>query len=312
MITGKDVSPRLEGVTLLDKPVLAQDRVRFIGEKVAAVAAVDKDLVQEALELIEVEYEELPAVFDPLVAMNDDAPLLHPDYESYQGLNKTRGLRNIRSRVQASKGDVDQGFSESDEIFENTFQTHMVHQGFIEPRAGLVEIDNQGRVAIWQCHQSPFAIRRWVAEHADIPEEMIVVHPTSTGGSFGGKQGQEDIILTYYLARNSRQPVKFVETYQEELQDGQPRHAAVIVLRAGVKKDGRLWAWDGKIYYNGGAYGARTPQNRMNGTFMLGGTYRMPARSHGRIYRLHESSALRLFSRSGRSANAFRCREPYR
>jgi CO/xanthine dehydrogenase Mo-binding subunit len=215
-------------------------------------------------------------VFDPIEAMKDDAPLLHPDYDTYQGLNKTRGLRNVRSRVQAAKGDIDQGFSESDEIFENTFKTHMVHQGFIEPRAGLVEIDSQGRVAIWQCHQSPFAIRRWLAEHADIPEEMIVVHPVSTGGSFGGKQGSEGIILTYYLARSSRQPVKFVETYQEELQDGQPRHAAGIMLRTGVKKDGRLWAWDAKIYYNGGAYGARTPQNRMNGTFMLGGSYRMP------------------------------------
>jgi CO/xanthine dehydrogenase Mo-binding subunit len=276
VITGKNVSPRLEGVTLLDKPVLAQDRVRYIGEKVAAVAAVDKNVVQEALELIDVEYEELPAVFDPIEAMNPDAPLLHPDYPSYQGQHKTEGLRNVRSLVQSSKGNVEQGFSESDEIFENTFSTQMVHQGFIEPRAGLVEIDSQGRVGIWQCHQSPFAIRRWLAEHADMPEEMIVVHPTSTGGSFGGKQGSEDSIVTYYLARAARQPVKFVESYQEELQDGQPRHAAAITLRTGVKRDGRLWAWDAKVVYNGGAYGARTPQNRMNGTFMLAGGYRTP------------------------------------
>jgi CO/xanthine dehydrogenase Mo-binding subunit len=276
VITGKDVSPRLEGVSLLDKPVLAQDRVRFIGEKVAAVAATDRDIVQEALELIDVEYEELPAVFDPLEAMKPDAPLLHPDYASYQGPNKTDGLTNARSRVQTSKGDVERGFLESDEIFENTFATHTVHQGFIEPRAGLVETDSQGRIGIWQCHQSPFGIRRWLAEHADIPEEMIVVHPVSTGGSFGGKQGAEDIIVTYYLARAARRAVKFVESYQEELQDGQPRHAAVVMLRTGVKKDGTLWAWDARVYYNGGAYGARTPQNRMNGTFMAAGSYRTP------------------------------------
>jgi CO/xanthine dehydrogenase Mo-binding subunit len=276
VITGKDVSPRLEGVSLLDKPVLAQDRVRYIGEKVAAVAATDRDVVQEALELIAVEYEELPAVFDPLEAMRPDAPLLHPDYASYQGPHKTDGLTNARSQVQASKGDIELGFSESDEIFENTFATHTVHHGFIEPRAVLVEIDAQGRIGIWQCHQSPFGIRRWLAEHADIPEEMIVVHPVSTGGSFGGKQGAEDIILTYYLARAARRAVKFVETYQEELQDGQPRHAAVVMLRTGVKKDGTLWAWDARVYYNGGAYGARTPQNRMNGTFMAAGSYRTP------------------------------------
>ncbi len=276
VITGKDVSPRLEGVSLLDKPVLAQDRVRYIGEKVAAVAATDRDIVQEALESIDVEYEPLPAVFDPLEAIKPEAPLLHPDYASYQGPNKTDGLTNARSRVQASKGDVERGFLESDEIFENTFATHTVHQGFIEPRAGLVETDSQGRIGIWQCHQAPFGIRRWLAEHADIPEEMIVVHPVSTGGSFGGKQGAEDVIVTYYLARAAKQPVKFVESYQEELQDGQPRHASVIKLRTGVKKDGTLWAWDAEVYYNGGAYGARTPQNRMNGTFMAAGTYRTP------------------------------------
>lgn len=276
VITGKDVSPRLEGVSLLDKPVLAQDRVRYIGEKVGAVAAVDRDIAQEALELIEVEYEQLPAVFDPLEAMKPDAPLLHPDYASYHGPNKTDGLTNARSRVQVSKGDVERGFLESDEIFENTYATQTVHQGFIEPRAGLVETDAQGRIGIWQCHQSPFGIRRWLAEHADIPEEMIVVHPVSTGGSFGGKQGAEDIIVTYYLARAARRAVKFVESYQEELQDGQPRHAAVVVLRAGVKKDGTLRAWDARVYYNGGAYGARTPQNRMNGTFMAAGSYRTP------------------------------------
>jgi CO/xanthine dehydrogenase Mo-binding subunit len=276
VLTGKDVSPRLEGVSLLDKPVLAQDRARYIGEKVAAVAATDRDVVQEALELIDVQYEQLPAVFDPLEAMKADAPLLHPDYASYQGPHKTEGLTNARSRVQASKGDLERGFSESDEIFENTFTTHTVHHGFIEPRASLVEIDSQGRIGIWQCHQSPFGIRRWLAEHADIPEEMIVVHPVFTGGSFGGKQGAEDIILTYYLARAARRAVKFVETYQEELQDGQPRHAAVVMLRTGVKKDGTLWAWDARVYYNGGAYGARTPQNRMNGTFMAAGSYRTP------------------------------------
>ncbi|MGH7767390.1 MAG: xanthine dehydrogenase family protein molybdopterin-binding subunit [Candidatus Binatia bacterium] len=276
VITGKDVSPRLEGVSLLDKSVLAQDRVRFIGEKVAAVAATDKQIAAEALDLIDVEYEELPAVFDPQEAMKPDAPLLHPDFASYQGPNKTDGSTNARSRVQTTKGDVEQGFRESDEIFESAYATHAVHQGFIEPRAGLVEVDLQGRVAIWQSHQSPFGIRRWLAEHADIPEEMIVVHPVSTGGSFGGKQGAEDAIVTYYLARAAKRAVKFVESYQEELQDGQPRHASVIKLRTGVKKDGTLWAWDAEVYYNGGAYGARTPQNRMNGTFMAAGTYRTP------------------------------------
>lgn len=276
IVTGKDVSPRLIGCALQDEPLLAQDRVRYIGEKVAGVAAIDKDVVEEALGLIEVEYEELAAVFDPLEAMKPEAPLLHPDYANYKGPNKVPSLKNARSVERGSKGNIEEGFAESDEIFENSFRTHMVHQAFIEPRAGLIDIDQQGRVAVWHCHQAPFLVRKWLADHADIPEEMVVVHPVSTGGSFGGKLGYEDVGCLYYLARAAGRPVKFVESYTEELLDGQPRHAAVITLRTGVKKDGRLWAWDGKIYYNGGAYGARTPRNGMNGTLLLAGAYRTP------------------------------------
>jgi len=278
IVTGKDVRPRLEGCTLQDKPVFALDRVRYIGEKVAGVAAVDKELVEEALGLIAVEYEELPVVFDPIEAMKPESPLLHPDYPTYKGinLNKEPSLRNVRSVERASKGDIAQGFAESDLIFENRFETHRVHQAFIEPRAVVLEIDGQERIAIWQCHQSPFSIRKWLANHRDIPEEMITVHSVATGGSFGGKQGPEDVICLYYLAKAAGKPVKYVESYSEELMDGQPRHAAVITIRTGVKKDGRLWAWDGKIFYNGGAYGGRTPRNGMNGTFMLAGSYRTP------------------------------------
>nr|NIO09848.1 molybdopterin-dependent oxidoreductase [Deltaproteobacteria bacterium] len=276
IVTGKEVSSRLEGCALLDKPVLAQERVRYIGEKVVAVAATSREDLEEALELIQVEYEELPAVFDPLEAMKPDAPVLHPDYASYKGINKDESWRNVRSAERSHKGNIDQGFAESDRIFEHTFKTQAVHHAFVEPRAGLLAIDSQGRVDIWQCHQAPFLIRTWLAAHADLPEEMIAVHPVSTGGSFGGKQGSEDIICTYYLARASGRPVRYVESYAEELQDGQPRHAAVITLRTGVKSDGRLWAWDGKIFYNGGAYGARTPRNGMNGTFCMAGSYRTP------------------------------------
>lgn len=276
VISGKDVSPRLEGLTLQDATVLARDRVLYIGEKVAGVAAVDRETVEEALGLIEVEYQELPAVFDPLEAMKPEAPLLHPDYPHYKGFNKEPSLKNVRSVERGSKGDIDRGFAESDEVFENTFRTQMVHQAFIEPRGGVVDVDAQGRVAIWHCHQAPFAVRKSLARHADLPEEMIMVHSLSTGGSFGGKLSYDDIICLYYLAKAARQPVKYVESYSEELMDGQPRHAAVVTLRTGVKKDGRLWAWDGKVFYNGGAYGGRTPRNGMNGTLLLAGAYRTP------------------------------------
>jgi carbon-monoxide dehydrogenase large subunit len=276
VVTADEVSSRLVGLQLKDKPVYARDRVRYIGEKVVGVAAVNKEVLEEALGLIEVEYEELPAVFDPMEAIGPDAPLLHPDYPGYEGPFKEPSIKNVRSFQRFSKGNVEQGFSEADRIFENTFRTHPVHQAFIEPRAGMVEIDPQGKVSIWHCHQAPFLVRKYIAEHTDIPEEMVVVHPVATGGSFGGKLGYDDIISLHYLARAAGRPVKIVESYTELLQDSEPRHAAVVSLKIGVKKDGRFCAWDGKIYYNGGAYGARTPQNAFTGTTMLAGSYRTP------------------------------------
>ncbi len=276
VITGKDVSPRLEGLGLEDMPALAQDRVRYIGEKVAGVAALDKDLAEEAVSLIEVNYEELPAVYEPLEALKPGAPLLHPNYDEYEGMHKEPVLKNVQSVERAGKGDIEIGFGECDKVFDSTFTIPMVHQSFIEPRAGLVEVDSQGRISVWHCHQAPFMVRSKLAAHLDLPEEMIVVHPVSTGGSFGGKLGYDDILCNYYLARASGQPVRVQESYTQELLDGQPRHSAVVVLRTGVKRDGRIWAWDGKVYYNGGAYAARTPRNGLNGTFLLAGCYRTP------------------------------------
>jgi len=128
VITANDISPRLVGATLKDMPILARDLVRFVGEEIAAVAAVDKDVAEEAVGLIEVDYEELPTVFDPLDAIKPEAPLLHSDYASYEGpRTKAPHLHNVQTLVRGGKGDIDQGFRESDQIFENTFRVQMVH-----------------------------------------------------------------------------------------------------------------------------------------------------------------------------------------
>jgi CO/xanthine dehydrogenase Mo-binding subunit len=276
VITGADVAPRLEGYGFRDKPVIAQDRVRYLGEKVAAVAASDRDVVEEALSLIDIEYEPLPAVFDPLEALQPDAPTLHPEYARYDGPNKANGLKNICSVQRGGKGDIDRGFAEADHVIANTFRTQMAHQGFLEPRCGVVDIDRQGRVQVWHCHQAPFKLRRLLSQHTGIPETRLLVHPVFTGGSFGAKLSYEDLICTYYLARAASRPVKYIASYAEELSDGEPRHASVVRLRTGVKKTGELCAWEGEIIHNGGAYGARTPRNGFNGTMLLAGSYRTP------------------------------------
>jgi CO/xanthine dehydrogenase Mo-binding subunit len=279
IVTAADINPRLIGATLQDMPVLAQDRVRYVGEDIAAVAAVDADMAEEAIHLIDVDYEELPAVFDPLEAIKPEAPVLHPDYEWYRGpKTKAPTLKNIQTLVRASKGDIQRGFAESDEIFENSFRTQLVHQGYLEPYAVTVEVDKQGRLTIWVTNQSVFKLRKVLGEYFDMPTEMITVQPSNMGGSFGAKDYPSLAPAAYYLSKQTGRPVRFIKSYTEELTASSPRHPAVVQLRTGVKKDGRLWAWEGKTFYNGGAYGAYkpNPQGSMSGAYMVAGSYNIP------------------------------------
>ena len=276
-ITANDVNPRLVGASLKDMPVLARDRVRFIGEEVAAVAAVDSDVAEEAISLIDVEYEELPAVFDPLEAIGPEAPTIHPDYARYKGPpTKAPELRNVQTLVHGGKGDIESGFAESDFIFENTFRTQAVHQGYIEPHACIVDVDGNGRVAVWASNQGMFKLRKELAEYLEKQESDIVVHPANIGGSFGAKDNLSHVPAAYYLSLLTARPVKFVNGYTEELIGSSPRHPAHIFLRAGVRKDGTLLAWEGKTFYNAGAYGAYKPKGSMTGAFAVVGSYSIP------------------------------------
>ena len=281
VITAHDVSRRLVGASLKDMPVLVRDRVRYIGEEVAAVAAVDSDTAEEAIGLIQVDYEELPAVFDPVEAMKPDAPLIHPDYASYEGpRTKTPDLRNVQTLVQQDKGDIEKGFAESDYVFDKVYQTQMVHQGYIEPHACLVEVDGNGRVAVWSSNQGMFKLRSELAEYLELQETDIMVYPANIGGSFGAKDNLSHVPAAYYLSSLTGRPVKFVNTYNEELLALSPRHPALIVLRVGVRKDGTFLAWEGKTIYNGGAYGAFKPKGSMTGALKAAGSYAIP---HTRI-----------------------------
>ncbi len=279
IVTAEDISPRLVGAMLKDLPVLARDRVRFVGEEIAAVAAIDREVAEEAVDLIEVEYDELPGVFDAIEAMKSEAPLLHPDYATYTGPpTKAPHLHNVQTLVQGHKGNIEQGFSESDHVFEHVFRTQMVHQGYIEPYACTVEVDHEGRIAIWVANQAFFKLRRVLAEFLQIDEKGITIYPSNMGGSFGAKDFLTYVPVAYYLSRKTGKPIKFVKSYAEELMASYPRHPAVVALRTGVKRDGTLQAWEGKTYYNGGAYGAYkpNPQGSMNGAYMVAGSYNIP------------------------------------
>jgi carbon-monoxide dehydrogenase large subunit len=146
VLTGQDLPDRRVGRLLRDIPVLSRDRVLFMGEKIAAVAAETLEAAEAALNLIEVEYEELPPVFDPLDAMQSAAPTLHPQMASYEGLPQpVATVNNVFAHNTWSKGDLEEGFGAADRIFEHTFTAQLMHQGYIEPHACVVHIDDSGR-----------------------------------------------------------------------------------------------------------------------------------------------------------------------
>ena len=277
VLTAQDLPDRRVGRLLRDIPVLARDRVLFVGEKVVAVAAEDPDLAEEALLQVDVEYEELPAVFDPHQAMEPSAPLLHEGMASYEGLPQPiSSIPNVFAHNSWEKGDVDQGFRESDLIFEHTFNLQLMHQGYIEPHACMVSIDDGGRVQIWVNNKAPFNLRSQLAAAWGMPEEQINLNPCSIGGDFGGKGSFMDAPLCYYLALHSKKPVKMVMDYIQELMAGNPRHPAAITLKTGVKKDGRLWARQARLVFNSGAYGAFKPRVYLGGADRSGGPYLIP------------------------------------
>ena len=277
VITGQDIPDRRVGRLLRDCPVLCKDKVLFVGDKVAAVAADDPDIAEEALLLIDVEYEDLSPVFDPEEAMTGDAPTLHEDMASYPGLPQPpSGINNVFAYNGWDKGDIEQGFAESDLIFEHTFTTQLHHQAYLEPHACVVDIDDDGRVQIWACNKGPFMLREQLAAVWDMPQNNILVNPTNIGGDFGGKGSFMDIPLCYYLAQASGRPVKMVMDYVQELMAGNPRHPATITIKTGMKSDGRIWARQARCVFNSGAYGAFKPRVHLRGADHSGGPYRIP------------------------------------
>ena len=282
IITGKDMTGMLLGRVLQDVPPLAVDKVRYVGEKVAAVAATDADAAEEALNLIDVEYEPLPAVFDALEAMQPGAPLVHegpPTYDAWMGRN-SRPVQpdgNVVSRNSWSGGDLERGFQESDLIFENTFTTPWVHQGYMEPYTCMVAADDSGHVQVWANNKQPYRLRWQLARYLKLPEEHVTVNPCGIGGDFGGKAGIMNVPLAYELSRRSGRPIQMVMTYIEELMAGNPRHASTVTVKTGMKRDGRLWASQSQVVFNGGAYGGYRGQTNLSGGRQVGGgPYRVP------------------------------------
>ena len=278
VLTARDLPDLLVGRRMFDMPLLARDRVRFIGEKVAVVAALDPEIAEEALALIDIEYEDLPAVFDPVETIERGAPVLHDDPGAYEGAPKERPHPNVQSVLRFKLGDVEAGFRTADRVFEHTFRTQLAHQGYLEPHAGVVAIGEDGRVQVWASNKMPHRLKELLAHALQLPEERIRVNITPIGGDFGGKGSLMDLPLAYHLSRVTGRPVRMVMRYTEELMAGNPRHPSVITLRTGVTRDGRIVARQVKALFNSGAYAAFKPAPSVNlgGSGMGAGVYRVP------------------------------------
>src|SRR5262245_36171889 len=276
VITGQDVSGLRIGRCIYDTPVLADGVVRFIGEKVAAVAAESKLAAEQALELIEVEYEELQPLLDPVQAAKPDAPVLHPDLLSYKGLPvPVEKPGNVFAYLKWGKGNVEEGFKQADLIVENTFTTQVTHQSYIEPHACVVKADASGSAEVWSCSKTPFAVRGQLSNCIGVAKEKLVFHPTHIGGDFGGKGGFMDVPVAYFLSKKSGQPVKMLMDYTEELTAGNPRHPSIIKIKTGVKKNGTIVAHHIDFLFDSGAYASMKPAGYLIGASTCAGPYKI-------------------------------------
>jgi CO/xanthine dehydrogenase Mo-binding subunit len=278
VITGPEIKGHFMGKMIRDMPVLCWDLARFVGDRVAAVAAETLEAAEEALNLVYVEYDQLPSVFDPLEAMQPNAPRIHEDVAGYDGAPEERlalDVHNGLTRLAWRKGDLERGFREADLVLEHTFRIPGRHQGYIEPHAGVVAIESDGRIQVWASVKNPFGIRTQLAKAIGEPEERIRVNVVNVGGEFGGKGDAFDLPIAYFLARQSGRPVKIVMTYAEELTASNPAHPTVVTLRSGVKRDGRIVARYFRAIHASGAYGALKANASLATWHYVGGPYRV-------------------------------------
>lgn len=241
VVTGKDIPVNSFGPSLQDQPVLAHERVRHAGDGVAAVAAETPQIAAEAIERIVVEYEPLPAVFDPVEAMREDAPKLHG------------GNSNVYVRKTIRRGDVAAGFKQADRVFEGTFRSQMIEHVPLEPHAAIADWDANGRLTIWATLGRITLARADLARTLKLSMSRIRLVGT-VGGNFGGKNEITQEPVLALLARKAERPVKGVFAREEEFIATTKRHPFVMDYKTGVMRDGRILARSVRLVLDGGAY----------------------------------------------------------
>jgi CO/xanthine dehydrogenase Mo-binding subunit len=242
VLTGRDIPVNSFGPSLQDQPVLAAERVSHAGDGIAAVAAVTAEIATAALDRIRVDYEPLPAVFDPLEALREDATKVHPP-----------GSNVYMSKV-IRKGNVDRGFARSDRVFGGRYRTQMVEHVTLEPHAAVAEWDPNGRLTIWSTIGRLAVGRADLSRTLKLPMNRIRMMGTIIGGAFGGKNEITQEPVLALLSKKTGRPVKGVYTRTEEFTATTTRHPFIMDYRTGVTSEGRILARQVRLVLDGGAY----------------------------------------------------------
>ncbi len=279
VVTGAD-APWTHGEAVKDKPFLAQGKVRYIGEPVAAVAAEDEDIAQAAVKLIEVEYEDLPVYTDPEEACKPGCMEIHEEYDKYRKANfMVRGAApNVAEHFKLRTGDVEAGLKQSDLVLEERYFVPMIQHAAMEPHSAHAQWDKQsGRLTIWVANDAPFRALHEISEALGMDKEKIRFINPAQGGGFGSKGGLkcEPIAVALAFQTNGR-PVRVKFNREETFISTLTRHEAVVYSKTGVKKDGTLVAREMTIYWGAGAYAEKSPTVCIRGSLPAPGPYRIP------------------------------------
>ena len=259
-LTGAEIPENTFGPTFQDQPVLAYPIARHLGDGVAAVAAVTEQLAADALEKIKVEYEPLPPVFDPLEAMEDDAPKIH-------------GETNIYTSKVIKKGDVEKALKESDHVFHRQYRTQMVEHVPLEPHATIASWDGNGRVTLWSSLGRITLGREDISRTLAIPQSRIRLIGTVVGGNFGGKNEITNEPIVALLSKKARRPVKSVFTRGDEFISSTIRHPFIMDYTTGVNNEGKILARKIRLVLDGGAYCSWTGTTIGKGSILAPGPY---------------------------------------
>jgi CO/xanthine dehydrogenase Mo-binding subunit len=256
VVTGHDF-PGYTGLYLRDRRIFGLDRVRFVGEPVAAVAADSEEVASRAVELIEVEYEEIPGVFDPEYGATAEAPLVHPELGEYEcaPFIFPQADTNISNWFKVRKGDVGQGFAEADLVYEHRYQVPQIQHVPLEPHVCVAQQDVNGKITLWSASQSPFAQRNLIAHALGIGHSKLRVITPHVGGGFGSKAGVSIEGAAVALATRARgRPIKLRMTREEEFFTTFVRQGLIAHIKIGMARDGRITAVQNRFYWDGGAY----------------------------------------------------------